>query len=62
MKVKDLIQTLNEYNLEAEISVIANCKEYPFTLSFGGSEGVTKNTTSSVHLYVDELCINENQK
>jgi len=59
MKVKDLIQELNEYNLDAEILVTAHCKEYPFTLSYGGAEGVTKNTTNSVHLYVDELCTNE---
>lgn len=62
MKIRELIQKLNEYNQEADISVIAHCKEYPFTLSFGGGgEGETKDKTNSVHLYVDELCTNERQ-
>ena len=62
MKIKDLIQKLSEYNQDAEISVIAHCKEYPFSLSFGGAEGSTKETVTEVHLYVDELCKNENTK
>lgn len=62
MKINELIQKLNEYNQDADISVIAHCKEYPFTLSFGGAEGETKDKTNSVHLYVDELCTNEKQK
>lgn len=61
MRIKDLIEKLNEYNQDAEISVIAHCKEFPFTLSFGGAEGETKISTTSVHFYVDELCTNETQ-
>ena len=62
MKVKELIEKLNAYNQEAEVSVIANCKVYPFSLTFGGAEGETKEKTAEVHFYVDELCTNEVEK
>lgn len=44
MKVKELITKLLEYNMDAEISVVAHCKNEKFTLSYGSSEGVTKKT------------------
>lgn len=59
MKVKELIEKLNQYNQDADISVIAHCREYNFTLSFGSAEGETKEKTNNVHFYVDELCSNE---
>ena len=59
MTVRDIIKELLEYNLDANISAIAHCKEYKFSLSCGGSEGVTKKNTNDVHVYIDELCTNE---
>ena len=59
MKVKELITKLLEYNMDAEISVVAHCKEEEFSLNYGGSEGVTKKECDTVSLYVDRLCTNE---
>lgn len=61
MKVKDLIKELLDYNMEADVSVIAHNKEHDFSISFSGSEGVLKNQTEEVSFYVDELCKNDNQ-
>ena len=62
MKVKEIVGKLKEYNQEAEISVIAHCQKYNFTLSYGDSEGVTKDNCNTVSLYVDKLCNNERGK
>ena len=59
MTVKELITKLLDYNMDAEISVVAHCKQEEFTLSYGSSEGVTKKTCDTVSLYVDRLCTNE---
>lgn len=60
MKVRGLIKELLDYNLDADISVIAHCKEEEFTLTFGGGgEGETKDDCSVVNFYVDSLCTNE---
>lgn len=59
MKVKDLIKKLLDYNMDADVSVIAHCKPYDFSVSFGGDEGVEKHNTKDVSFYVDELCTNE---
>lgn len=59
MKVKDLITMLLEYNMDAEISVVAHCKQEDFTLGYGGSDGTTKSNCDTVSLYVDRLCTNE---
>lgn len=61
MKNKDLIKELENFNPEAEVGVIAHCKSFPFSLSWGSSEGVTKETCDSISMYVDELCTNETQ-
>ena len=42
--------------MEAEVKVIAHCKEYDYSITIGGAEGVN---TKEVSFYVDELCGNE---
>ena len=59
MTVKELITKLLDYNMNAEISVVAHCKQEGFTLSYGSSEGVTKENCDTVSIYVDRLCTNE---
>ena len=59
MIVKDLITKLLDYNMNAEISVVAHCRQEEFTLSCGSSEGVTKENCDTVSIYVDRLCTNE---
>lgn len=60
MKNKELIKKLKEYNENAEVKVVAHCKPFPFSISYGSSEGVTKKNCDSISLYVDELCTSEN--
>lgn len=59
MKVKKLIKELKEYNKEAEVTVIVHCKDYGFSIVYGGSEGIAKENCDLVSLYVDELCTGE---
>lgn len=59
MKVKELIKELLDYNMEAEVKVVANNKKYDYSIAFGGKEGVEKHNTKEVSFYVDELCTNE---
>jgi hypothetical protein len=54
-KLKDLIEQLRQYNQEAEVSVIAHNQREDFSLVFGSSEGVTKETCENVSFYVDKL-------
>lgn len=61
MKVKELISQLLDYNMEADVNVIAHCKAFDFSIVFGGSEGVEKHNTDMVSFYVDELCTKEDQ-
>ena len=55
MKLKELIEKLEPYNPEADVCVMANNRDYPFTLAYGSSEGVTPETASNVSFCVDEL-------
>jgi hypothetical protein len=59
MTVKDLIKKLLDYNLDAEVSVVAHHRAEEFSISYGGGEGVTKKNCESVSFYVDRLCVNE---
>ena len=59
MTVKELITKLLDYNMDAEISVVAHCKQEEFTLGYGSSEDATKKTCDTVSLYIDKLCTNE---
>lgn len=61
MKVKELISQLLDYNMEADVNVIAHCKAFDYSIVFGSSEGVQKKNADIVSLYVDELCTKEEQ-
>lgn len=52
MKVKDLIEELKKYNQEAELSVISDYKKQDFSITFGDSEGESKETATSVNFYL----------
>ncbi len=54
-KLKDLIAELQQYNQEADVSVIAHNQREDFSLVFGGSDGVSKETCEKVSFYVDRL-------
>ena len=55
LTVKELITILLDYNMDAPITVIANNRNYNFTMTFGISEGVSKGTAENVAFYIDEL-------
>ena len=55
MTVKEIIDKLSEYNLEAEINVFVDGFDRAFTICFGGSEGVTKATCETVDLIVGDI-------
>ena len=62
MTVKELIKELGTYNQEAEVDVIAHNKRWDFTPAFGGvndGEGVTRDSTTAVSVYLDKLNSNE---
>jgi hypothetical protein len=59
MKVKELIEKLQNYNPEAKVDIIVNNMQYDFSLAYGGSDGSTKKTAISVDFCVDKLCKNE---
>jgi len=64
MKVKELIKSLLDYNMDADVDVIANNTRQEFTLTYGGhtdGEGTPKAKTSAVGIYVDALCQNESE-
>lgn len=61
MTVKNLIIKLLEYNMDAEVNVVAKNKGFEFSMSYGSSEGVTKKTADNVSFYVDELNTNDEQ-
>ena len=55
MTVKELINKLSEYNLEAEINVVVGGDVKPYTICFGGAEGITKANCEAVDLIVDDI-------
>ena len=55
MTVKELINKLNEYNLDAEINIVVDGLDRPFEICFGNSEGVTKTNCETVDLMVDGI-------
>ena len=56
MTVKEMINKLSEYNLDAEINVVVDGFDRPFEICFGISEGVTKTNCETVDLMVDYIC------
>ena len=55
MTVKEIINKLSEYNPEAEINVVVGGYVKPYTICFGGAEGVTKINCDAVDLMVDDI-------
>ena len=55
MTVKEIINKLSEYNPEAEINVVVDGYVKPYTICFGGAEGVTKANCEAVDLMVGDI-------
>ena len=55
MTVKEIIDKLSEYNLEAEINIVVGGFDRPFEICFGISEGVTKTNCETVDLTVGDI-------
>ena len=55
MTVKEMINKLSEYNLDAEINVVVDGFERPFTVCFGCSDGCTKTNCETVDLMVGDI-------
>lgn len=53
--VQDLIDNLSQYNPTAKIVAVVNHTPQPFELTYGSSEGVTKETCETVGIYVEQL-------
>lgn len=53
MKVKELIEKLQEFNQDAEVLGIYDYVGYPLYcgVSFGGGDGCTKENCDEVHLH-----------
>ena len=62
MKVKELIKKLLDYNIDAEVSVVAHHTQEYFTITYSGNEGSTEKNCESVSFYVDRLCSDETFK
>ena len=56
MTVKEIIDKLSKYNLDAEINIIVDGYTRSFTICFGDLEGVTKTNCETVDLMVDDIC------
>ena len=55
MTVKELINKLNEYNLDAKFNIVVDGYVKPYTICFGGAEGVTKANCEAVDLMVGDI-------
>ena len=55
MTVKEIIDKLSEYNLEAKFNIVVDGYVKPYTICFGGAEGVTKANCEAVDLMVDDI-------
>jgi hypothetical protein len=62
MKVRELIDQLISFNMDADVNVIVHCMPEEFSLSYGGGDGVEKHNCETVNFYVDRLCTNEKSK
>ena len=55
MTIKEIIDKLGEYNPEAEFNVVIDGFVRPFTICFGGSEGIIKTNCETVDLMVGDI-------
>ena len=53
MKVKELIEKLNEYNQNADVEICVKGMPQEFEICYGGSEGGTKSSCHEVCFMVD---------
>lgn len=59
MKVRELIEKLNEYNQNADVEICVNGMPKEFEICYGGSEGGTKSTCDEVVFMVGTDCNEE---
>ena len=59
MKVKELIEKLNEYNQIANVEICVNGMPQKFEMCYGGSEGCTKSSCHEVCFMVGAACDEE---
>ena len=55
MTVKEIIDKLSEYNLDAKFNIVVDGFDRPFEICFGYSEGVTKANCETVDLMVGDI-------
>lgn len=55
MTVKEIIDKLSKYNLDAKFNIVVDGFDRPFEICFGISEGVTKTNCETVDLTVDDI-------
>lgn len=53
MKVKDLIETLNGYNENADVTICVNGMPKEFEICYGGGDGCTPASCHSVDFMID---------
>ncbi len=56
MKVKELIEKLNEYNQDADVEIFVNSMPQEFRICYGGSEACTKSSCHEVGFMVGVAC------
>lgn len=56
MKVKELIEKLNEYNQNADVKICVNSMPQEFRICYGGSESCTKSSCHEVSFMVGVTC------
>ena len=54
MKNRDLIKKLLEFNMDAEVEILALNKAFPFTIAWGGAEGISKENSGSINFYIED--------
>ena len=53
MKIKDLLNKLATYNLDAEFEIYVNDRPAEFEICYGGGEGVTPDRCEHVTIFVN---------
>lgn len=56
MKVKELIEKLNEYNQDADVEICVNGMQQEFEICYGDSEGCTKASCNCVAFMIGATC------
>lgn len=56
MKVRELIEKLNEYNQNADVEICVKGMPQEFEICYGGSEGCTKSSCNEVVFMIGTDC------